>query len=101
MRSLPSNLLGGNGNTLKLKTTANLTANKPRSPRLETYATFLTPLVSHYRLLLKDQILIDFSCLKNQLIRDFNNVTFMKVVSLTGLSSNLYRSGIFSWNAKL
>jgi hypothetical protein len=88
---LPSNLLDGNGNTLKLKTTANLNGKQASIATVRD-----DPPCFSLQTTLKDQILIDFSCLKNHLVRDFKNVTFMKLVSLTGLSSNLYRSGIFS-----
>ncbi len=50
-------LLGGNGNTWKIKTTAKLNSKKPPSPRSVTYTEcmppFLTPLGSHYRLPLR------------------------------------------------
>jgi hypothetical protein len=47
-------LLGGNGNTLKLKTTAKISSKQTSIATAldihRMYATFLTPLGSHYRL---------------------------------------------------
>jgi hypothetical protein len=61
MGTWPKNcgLLGGNGNTLKLKTTAKLKDKRTSIAAVRglyrMYATFPTPLGSHYRLPLKGQ----------------------------------------------
>jgi hypothetical protein len=60
MGTLPKDcvILGGNGNILKIKTTAKLNSKQTSIATVRDiyrmYATFLTPLGSHYRLPLKD-----------------------------------------------